>query len=197
MANETPRYPVELIDVVHLANGARVLLRPVLPQDLALQAPFFQGLSDESRYNRFLNPMRSFPPGLLERFTRIDHQSHVALLAETVSDGTEIVVGEARYVVDKHGDSAEFAIAVADEFQGMGLGRLLLDRLACIAAHAGLSQLFGETLATNDNMLRLARKAGFSLEREPQAMELIRLTKALKSSTANYPCHQTEARKAA
>lgn len=197
MANETPRYPVELIDVVHLANGARVLLRPVLPQDLALQAPFFQGLSDESRYNRFLNPMRSFPPGLLERFTRVDHESHVALLAETVSDGAETVVGEARYIVEKDGDSAEFAIAVTDGFQGVGLGRLLLDRLTCIAAHAGLRRLIGETLATNDNMLGLARKAGFALARVPQVMHLVRLTKDLKASSANYPCHHVETRRAA
>lgn len=197
MANEIPRYPVELIDVVHLRNGKRVLLRPVLPQDLGLQAPFFQGLSDESRYNRFFNPMRSFPPGLLERFTQVDHKSHVALLAETVSDGLETLVGEARYVVEKDGNSAEFAIAVTDDFQGIGLGRLLLDRLTCIAAHAGLQRLFGETLATNDSMLGLARKAGFALERVPQAMHLVRLTKDLKASTANYPCHQTDVRKAA
>lgn len=190
----TARYPVELIDVVFLANGERVLVRPVLPQDEAVQAPFFSGLSEKSRYNRFLNPMRNFPPGLIERFSRVDHRSHVALIAETAADGVETVVGEARYVVEADGESADFAIAVADAFQGSGLGTLLLNRLVCIARHAGLKRLTGETLASNEAMIALARKAGFDVAYDFELMHLKRLTKDLTAVEAPYPCHQARGR---
>jgi acetyltransferase len=191
---DTARYPVELIDIVFLANGERVLVRPVLPQDADVQGPFFSGLSDQSRYNRFLNPMRNFPPGLIERFSRVDHRSHVALIAETMADGVETVVGEARYIVDADGASAEFAIAVADAFQGAGLGTLLLNRLICIARHAGLKRLTGETLATNEAMIALARKAGFDVAYDFELMHLKRLTRDLTAVEAPYPCHQTRGR---
>jgi acetyltransferase len=193
---DAARYPVELIDVVFLANGERVLVRPVLPQDAAVQAPFFSALSEQSRYNRFLNPMRSFPPGLIERFSRVDHRSHVALIAETVADGVETVIGEARYVVDAEDQSAEFAIAIADAFQGAGLGTLLLNRLVCIAGHAGLKRLTGETLATNEAMIALARKAGFDVAYDPELMHLKRLTRDLTAVQAPYPCYQARAREA-
>ena len=80
------RYPVHLIDVVHLADGSRVTIRPTLPQDVELQRTFFRSLSAESRYCRFMTRLNELPETLAERFTSIDYRAHVALLAEVFDE---------------------------------------------------------------------------------------------------------------
>jgi GNAT superfamily N-acetyltransferase len=105
-------------------------------------------------------------------------------LAEHISGNNGMVIAEARYKVAENGGGAEFALSVADQFHGLGLGKLLLDRLVCAASRAGLDRLVGETLATNDKMLRLARKAGFALTSDPQHLYLVRLEKPLDPTAA-------------
>src|SRR5262245_44491794 len=94
------RYPVDLIDVVRLAGGARVVLRPALPQDAELQRAFFRALSEQARYQRFMSKLSDVGQDMAARFSAIDYRSHVALVAEIFTDGGEIMIGEARYVVD-------------------------------------------------------------------------------------------------
>jgi GNAT superfamily N-acetyltransferase len=183
MTYEIHRYPADLIDVVNLA-GERVVIRPVLPQDQDLTAAFFGGLSPLARQQRFLSAMRSLPPGLLERLTQVDYTSHLALLAEVFRDGRESVIAEARYAVGADRSEAEFAIAVAEPWQGLGLARLLLETLARRAAGAGIRRLVGQTLASNERMLKLAQRAGFSIARSLDTRGLMRLQKTLSPSLA-------------
>lgn len=89
----------------------------------------------------------------------------MALAATTMIGGTETLIGVARYVRDKDGDAAEFALVVADAWQGRGIGSRLLAKLADIARQRGLKQLYGDVLATNRGMLNLVRKLGFELGR--------------------------------
>src|SRR5262245_41100142 len=161
MIYQIHRYPADLIDVVRLGGGERVVIRPVLPQDEDLTGAFFRNLSGSARYDRFMSPMREAPPELLRRFTQVDYADHVALVAEVFADGRETVIAEARYVRHPDEPAAEFAISVAEGWQGNGLARLMLEKLACRAAAHGLERLVGETLAGNARMLSLARKAGF------------------------------------
>jgi GNAT superfamily N-acetyltransferase len=185
------RYPAELIDIVHGANGERIMLRPVLPQDTELMQDFVRGLSPESRRNRFFRTLHELSAALLHRFTSIDYHDHLALLASVLVDGEEVVIGEARYVVSEPG-VAEFAVAVADAWQGQGIGRLLLARLECRAAAEGVTRLFGEVLPSNRAMHRLARKVGFAVI--PGGAEgLWRLEKALESRKGSRPCVETAA----
>jgi len=173
------RYPAELIDVVHLADGQRVIVRPVLPQDADIMQAFVQSLSNGSRRNRFFRTLHELPPDLLRRFTQVDYHQHLALLAEVFIDGVEVIVGEGRYVVDEGGTSAEFAVAVADGWQGKGIGRLLVERLECRAAAEGISRLHGETLLTNRAMQHLARSTGFTASYAPRAEGVLRLEKQI------------------
>ena len=83
------RYPAELIDVVHLVDGRRMTVRPVLPQDADLLQTFVRGLSDESRRNRFFRALHELPGDLLARFTPIDYRRHLALVAEVFDKGEE------------------------------------------------------------------------------------------------------------
>ena len=186
MTYEIHRYPADLIDVLELA-GERVVIRPVLPQDQDLTAAFFGDLSPRARQQRFLSAMRSLPPGLLERLTQVDYTSHLALVAEVFRDGHERVIAEARYALRADRSEAEFAIAVAEPWQGLGLARRLLETLARRAAQAGIRCLVGETLDSNERMLKLAQRAGFSITRSLDTRGLMRLQKTLAPALAALP----------
>jgi acetyltransferase len=189
MLYQVHRYPADLIDVVWLRDGRRVLIRPVLPQDEALTSAFFGSLPARARYERFLAPVRDLPPALVKRFTNIDYASHLALLAETFDGGCETVVAEARYA--RHGTDpsvAEFAISVAEDWQGRGLASRLLFKLICRAASAGIARVVGETLVGNERMLCLARKAGFTVRPSAEVRGVVFLEKQLGSGLQPADC---------
>jgi GNAT superfamily N-acetyltransferase len=179
MLYQIHRYPADLIDVVRLRDGQRVLVRPVLPQDEELTSAFFSDLPARARYDRFMAAMPNLPPSLVKRFTNVDYVSHVALVAEVFAGGQEAVVAEARYVSGSDPSTAEFAVSVAADWQGRGLASLLLGKLLCRAADAGITRMSGETLAGNARMLHLARKAGFTATRSPEVRGVMLLEKVL------------------
>jgi acetyltransferase len=172
-------YPVHLIDVVSIA-GSRVTIRPTLPQDTDVQRQFFRALSPQSRYRRFMTGFDELPEVLVERFASIDYRSHLALLAEVFEGGREIMIAEARYVVDEHDpETCEFAITVADVWQANGLARTLLDRLERQAAASGVRRMAADTLLANLAMIGLATRAGYSVEASREDTDLARLEKTL------------------
>jgi acetyltransferase len=180
MIYSIPRYPVHLIDVVRLANGHRVTIRPTLPQDAELQQDFFSSLSAESRYFRFMTRLPELPPSLTQRFSTADHQTHVALLAEVYEGDRQTMVGEARYVVDESDPrTCELAIAVNDAWQRQGIARTMLARLERAAASAGLLRILADTLLTNRAMIGLGRRAGYSITASREDAGLARLEKIL------------------
>jgi acetyltransferase len=180
------RYPAELIDVVQVRGGRRVTLRPVLPQDDELVADFFRNLSEASRRNRFFRSLRELPPALLHGFTSIDYHAHLALIATVHAEPGEAIVGEARYVMVAPG-KAEFAVTVADAWQGQGIGALLLSRLALRAEEEGVTHLFGDVLAGNEPMRRLARGAGFSVAPTGEGVGLMRAEKLVTAPPTARP----------
>jgi GNAT superfamily N-acetyltransferase len=193
MTYQIHRYPADLIDVVRLADGRRVVIRPVLPQDADLTDAFFRNLSGESRYDRFMTHMRDLPPDLLRRFTEVDYADHVALVAEVFAGGRETVIAEARYVrTAEDPAAAEFAVSVAEDWQGRGLARLLLGKLVCRAAAAGIERMVGETLASNWRMLTLARKAGFAVRPSPEVAGLMLLERPLSTGRPGAACSEAE-----
>jgi acetyltransferase len=179
MTYQIQRYPAELIDVVHLTDGERVVIRPVLPQDWQLMNAFFHDLSADARCSRFMHPISEPSSELLRQFTQVDYANHVALVAEVFVDGCETVIGEARYVRAADLSSAEFAVSVAESWQGKGLARLLFCRLERSAAEAGIRQIIGETFVNNKRMLALAAKAGFKISVSLGAPGVMRLEKRL------------------
>jgi acetyltransferase len=189
MTYQIHRYPADLIDVVRLEGGPRVVIRPVLPQDADLTDAFFRNLSGGSRYDRFMTHMRDLPPDLLRRFTEVDYADHVALVAEVFADGRETVIAEARYVrTAADPGAAEFAVSVAEDWQGKGLARRLLGKLVCRAAAAGIARIVGETLASNWRMLALARKAGFAIKTSPEVAGLMLLERSLRAGRPGSAC---------
>ena len=193
MLYQIHHYPAELIDVIWLTGGERVVIRPVLPQDATLTSAFFGNLPAPARYDRFMTPMRVLPPDLVKRFTNIDYANHLALVAVAFEDGRETVVAEARYARLADPAEAEFAVSVAEAWQGKGLASQLLGRLSCHASTAGVRKMRGETLATNEKMLHLARKAGFTVRRSPDVHEVMDLEKIVSETPRGTPCHKTGA----
>ena len=169
-------YPTQLIDVWHARDGHRVTVRPVLPQDAEPSQAFVRRLSRESRRRRFLGTLNELAPSTLERLTQIDYRHHLALVAEVIAGGEVILIGEARYACTDDAPGAEFALAVADDWQGQGIGARLLESLLDAARSAGIRHLFGDILHDNEPMLHLAQRAGFGSGPHPDESRLVRVT---------------------
>jgi len=164
-----------------------VIIRPLRVQDAAAFRTFVERLSPASRYARFQYVVKEMSPELLRLLLVADPRSHVALAAFDAGE----IVGEARYI--RAGDSAEFAIAVADGHRRKGLARRLLEGLLRSARRQGVRRLEGEVLASNDAMLRFITQAGFSMHDHEDARLLrveldVRPARAF-SRTANTARH--------
>ena len=153
-------YPAELEGEMRLRDGTRVAVRPIRPEDAEFERRFFDALSEQSRYQRFLNQMVHLPPQMLARFTQLDYDRELALVVLAPGGGDFIGVG--RYSPNADGETAEFALTVADAWQGRGLGRAMLERLCDCARAAGYRTLYGYILNANREMLRLAEHLGFA-----------------------------------
>jgi acetyltransferase len=145
------------------------------------------GLSPETRSNRLLGGTIAVTPEYIERLVSVDFSRDMALAATTMLDG-ETLLGVARYVLDKDNESAEFAIVVADAWQGRGIGRRLLGKLVDGAHRHGIKRLYGDILAMNRPMLELARKLGFRLSRhEDPTLTRAAIDLAVESSGQRQP----------
>lgn len=173
------RVPEEFDESFQPVIGAAVTLRPLRSEDLDIESDFLQGLSAETRASRLLGGAIRVTREYLERLTRVDYAKEMALAATVMLEGRETLIGVARYALDPDGESGEFALVVADAWQGRGIGRKLLEKLAEVAKRRGLRRIYGDTLSTNRPMLELARSLGFALERHAEDSRVTRVTRQL------------------
>jgi acetyltransferase len=108
---------------------------------------------------------------MLARFTQVDYDRELALVALGGKPGAEKIVGVARYVANPDRESAEFAVVVADAWQGKGLGRALMAKLSASAKRRGFRRLVGAILGINASMQKLVRTLGFRLRTDPDDPE--------------------------
>ncbi len=165
-------YPARYEQVWPLRGGGEYLVRPIRPDDAQMLQRMVKELSPESRYFRFVSQIVELPPSMLARFTLIDYDREMALVAVhrervVMADGeasyTERVVGVSRYVTNPDHTSCEFALVVADDFAGRGLGSRLMLSIMEVARDRGLAEIQGLVLARNPNMLKLMRRLGFEI----------------------------------
>ena len=166
-------YPSHLIHKVLLAGTQPCVIRPIRPEDSELERLFVEGLSENAKHYRFMNNFRKLPPEMLARFTQIDYDREMALIAVLTLNGEDIEIGVARYIINIDADSCEFAITVTDAWQGKGVAQILMGALMECARARGLQRMYGEVLADNHKMLRLARKLGFRVKRKPDDTTLV------------------------
>ena len=168
-------YPHQLEEHVVTRGGLHMLIRPIKPEDAPLFAALFHKLSPESIYFRFFSPMKRIPAEMLARFTQIDYDRDMALVAIADSDQGEEMLGAARLIRDIDPARAEFSIMVADALHGRGIGAALLRKLIAAASGLAIQTLVGFVLPDNTHMLRLGRKTGFR-QRHNREMGAIELT---------------------
>jgi acetyltransferase len=161
--------PSKLETTLTLRDGRRVRVRSIRPADASMDRAFFAGLSEHSRYMRFMQHLAELTPRLVQQFTNIDDTREMALVALDDASGDEAIVGIARYVAEteQEGGSAEFAIVIADSWQRNGLGRALMELLVDGARGRGLRKLTGNVLAVNASMRALAEAVGFAMHADP------------------------------
>ena len=174
-------YPSRYTEHWPLRGNGQCLVRPIRPDDADMLQAFTRALSDESRYMRFVSAMSELPATMLARFTLIDYDREMALVAVCSGDddGPERIVGVARYVRNPDLASCEFALVVADAFGGRGLGSRLMLSIIEVARDKGLSEIVGLVLNRNSGMLKLMRSLGFTVISDPEDADFKRCSMAL------------------
>jgi len=153
-------YPASLESAVMIGEE-RVAIRPIRPEDAGLEMAFVEGLSARSARLRFMSGLRSLTGEMLARFTQIDYDREMALIATVGAGASQRQIAVVRYITMPDAVSCEFAIVLADDWQGRGLGRLMMERIIEVARAAGLTSMSGWVLAGNRGMLALCHKLGF------------------------------------
>jgi acetyltransferase len=166
-------YPSNYTQDWPMPGGGQYTLRPVQPDDATMLQDFVRKLSDQSRYYRFVSSMRELSVSMLARYTLIDYDREMALVAvckERAPDGdgefteTERMIGVSRFIANPDLSSCEFSLVVDDEFSGQGLGSRLMLSIMDVARHKGLTEIDGLVLTKNTGMLKLMKSLGFQVE---------------------------------
>jgi acetyltransferase len=170
-------YPSQHEQICPLAGGGEYMVRPVHPDDASMLQTFVRDLSPESRYFRFVSSMQELPANMLSRFTLIDYDREMALVALITEESINLegqtlastrIVGVSRYITNPDRSTCEFSLVVADEFKGKGLGSRLMLSIMDFAREKGLTDIEGLVLANNPNMLKLMKGLGFTIKPFPE-----------------------------
>ena len=181
-------YPTGLEREWPMKGGDLYSIRPIHPDDAQMLQALVRGLSAESRYFRFVSSMPELPARMLSRYTLIDYDREMALVAvhktrAVQPDGgfldTERIIGVSRYITNPDQTTAEFSLVVADDFAGQGLGSRLMLSIMDVARSRGLAEIEGLVLAHNDGMLRLMRSLGFVIRPFPEDQDFKLCTRTL------------------
>ena len=160
-------YPRELEETIEW-DGQPLLLRPIRPEDGPAHLAFFDALTaDDVRYRMFVR-VRELQPSQLARFTQIDYDREMAFIATRPGpDGLEQTLAVARVVADPDNIEAEFAVTVRSDLKGHGLGQILMAKLIAYCRMRGTRAIVGEALPQNTRIIKLVRKLGFEVSRNP------------------------------
>jgi predicted CoA-binding protein/GNAT superfamily N-acetyltransferase len=164
---------------VLLADGSTAHVRDIRPSDSEALREFHASLSSRSIIMRYLGPHPTLSDKEIHRFTNVDCVDRVALVANRGGH----FVAVARYDRSPGSDEAEVAFVVQDEFQGLGLGTILLEHLATVARRYGIRRFTADTLSENRKMLGVFRDAGFA-RRYSRASEVVQVVLDITPSPA-------------
>ena len=165
-------YPEEDESHMTTEEGMAISIRPVKPEDAPLFTTFSKSLSQTGIYYRFFSPLKEVKPTMLARFTQIDYDREIALIALDGDPETERILGVARIIGDPDGKTGEFAVLVGNPWQGRGIATCLLKKCLLIARDRGFESIHGVVLMENKGMLELGKKLGFKLQQGDDPTEL-------------------------
>lgn len=169
-------YPKELEEEVTLADGRRLWLRPIRPEDEPALRAAFATLSAHEVKMRFFAPMKTLSHMAAARFSQIDYDREMALiLTEHGTAGRSPIHAVVRLIADPDNERAEYAIIVHSDLTGQGLGTRLMRRIIDYARERGIGEIFGDVLRENQAMLKVCERFGFSeseVEGEPYLLRV-------------------------
>ncbi len=168
LCSVTTAFPAQRQATVVLRDGATISVRPIRASDEPGLAQFYSGLSLESRVLRFFAAVAN-ADSQARRMADVDYRSRYGIVA--LAGSGDAIVGHAMYV-EEAPRRAELALAIADAFQGRGLGTILLGQLAEAASSAGYDTLEAIVKPENHGMLDLLRESGFPLKVRSQPGEV-------------------------
>ena len=174
-------YPAHLCQQWQIADGTVITLRPARPEDAILEQEFVASMSDESRRFRFMESSQEISPSLIVRLNQVDYDREMALLVTILDQGRERQIGSVRYSQAPDGEAVEFALAIDDAWQKIGLGRRLMQTIMECARAKSYRTIVGDVLSDNTKMLRLMSSLGFSVLPHPDGFSMKRVAKALDS----------------
>ncbi len=160
-------YPAHYAKDWQLTDGTLVHIRPIRPEDAELEREFVNSLSEQAKLFRFGQTFKQISASMLERFTQIDYDTEMAFIA-LIRNGKEVEIGVVRYIIQPDGRSCEFGLAIADEWQGRGVGHKLMSELMAAAKERGLQHMIGEVRSDNYPMLKLMESLEFSIRNHPE-----------------------------
>lgn len=161
----TNSYPIRFIEPVQLKDGTLVQLRPIHPLD-GNQAEEFRGkLSAESVYDRFLGYIPKISEKLVDRLTNIDYSKEMAIVAEVNNDKEKEVIAVGRIASDEN-LAVDFAVIIADNWHGKGLGTILTDYLIDVAIEMDFKKIYATVFKSNKGMLEILRRKDFTFRSE-------------------------------
>ena len=141
-----------------------------------MERAFVHGLSEQTRYYRFFYQLHELTPAMIARFTQVDYDRELALVAVDEAVGTPAIIGVSRYIMSADEEAAEFAVVVADAWHGRGVGWMLMTPLVACAKARGLKRLEGTVLRSNHNMLKFTAALGFVPHDDPDDPEQVTVT---------------------
>ena len=166
-------YPKEYVSQFMLKNKITATIRPIRPEDEPLEAGMFRTFSATTQRHRFFREIKEISHELLQRYTQIDYDREIALIAEITQKkrtktGTidkKAMIGVVRLISDPTTDSAEFAIVVGDPWQFQGLGKRFTDLILEVAKDRGISKVQAKYYDDNKAMENIFFKRGFSIKK--------------------------------
>ncbi len=160
----TPIYPSELERWIDLRGKRRVFMRPVKLTDESRLREMFYKLSDQSVHDRFFRAIEAMPHEQLQEFLRVDYAADMAMAVLTDSSDEADLIGVGHYSNDPQTNLADSAYLVRDDWQGRGIGTLLLNALIEIALAHGIKGFTADVLVINSGMLRIFQKCGYGAQ---------------------------------
>lgn len=172
-----PLYPHEFVEFITLASGRAVCIRPILPEDAPRLQATFQKLTPQTIYLRFLETFKYLSDKQANHFANVDYTSHMALVAVIQEDDDEQIIGVARYAwLKEQPGIAESAIVVRDDYQGQGLGTILMKRLVNFARTHGVKSFIATVHTSNARIRHFIQKSGVANKKimlEPGVWEFL------------------------
>ena len=163
-----------------LPDGTRVFLRPLRAADLKHAQQYFDGFSEESKYLRFMTPTPHLTPETLALVVDVLHEARAGITVAIIEHGTEeTMIGGARIVPTERRACCEFALSIVDQWQGRGLGTILMREAVRLARQLGYHRIEGSVLTINTKMLKVAQRLKFHLHVDPHDPSVTIVSRAL------------------